>query len=175
MRIGGLIVWLVALLVPVQLPAAEIRPRSILFLDQSDLRGPFYHEIFTAFRERITADMQSRTTLYTASLDLSRFNGAAYEQILRQYLKEKYRDRPIGAVRFRTRAAQRQMQRTMFLGQIHALNVVLAQCDRNHAGRYRALRVWLGMNVGRQDQDILEQAHAEARVRRRWPSIPPSP
>lgn len=98
MRIGGLIVWLVALLVPVQLPAAEIRPRSILFLDQSDLRGPFYHEIFTAFRERVTADMQSRTTLYTESLDLSRFNGAAYEQILRQYLKEKYRDRPIGAI-----------------------------------------------------------------------------
>jgi len=98
MRIGGLIVWLVALLVPVQLPAAEIRPRSILFLDQSDLRGPFYHEIFTVFRERVTADMQSRTTLYTESLDLSRFNGAAYEQILRQYLKEKYRDRPIGAV-----------------------------------------------------------------------------
>lgn len=98
MRISGLIVWLVALLVPVQSPAAEIRARSILFLDQSDLRGSFYHEIFTAFRERVTADMRSRTTLYTESLDLSRFNGAAYEQILRQYLKEKYRDRPIGAI-----------------------------------------------------------------------------
>src|SRR5262249_17047898 len=30
--------------------------------------------------------------------DLSRFGGAAYEQNLRHYIREKYRDRPIGAI-----------------------------------------------------------------------------
>ena len=77
---------------------AELRPRSILVLDQSELRGPFYYQLFSGLSDVIARDSGSHTTLYAESLDLSRFNGAAYEQSLQRYLKEKYRDRPIGAV-----------------------------------------------------------------------------
>ena len=77
---------------------AELRPRSILVLDQSEARGPFYYQLFSGLREVVTKDAKPHTTLYAENLDLSRFNGAAYEQSLQRYLKEKYQDRPIGVV-----------------------------------------------------------------------------
>ena len=98
LRIIGLIVCLTAVLVPVHLPAAEMRARSILVLDQSELRGPFYYQIFTGLCSVVNADTRFHTTLYSENLDLSRFNGASYEESLKQQLKEKYRDRPIGVV-----------------------------------------------------------------------------
>ncbi len=97
MRIRGLIVCMFVVLLAVESPARCERARSILFLDQSDLRGPFYYEIFRAFRQRV-ADRQSHVTIYSESLDLSRFGGASHERGLRDYLREKYRDRPIGVI-----------------------------------------------------------------------------
>jgi signal transduction histidine kinase len=75
-----------------------VRPRSILVLDQSELRGPFYYQLFSGLGEVVSKETRSHTTLYAENLDLSRFSGAAYEQSLQRYLKEKYRDRPIGVV-----------------------------------------------------------------------------
>ena len=97
-RIAGLILCLTALLSPVRLPAAEMRARSILVLDQSEARGPFYYQVFSGLRSVLTANVQTHTTLYSENLDLSRFDGPAYEEGLRRHLKEKYRDRPIGVV-----------------------------------------------------------------------------
>src|SRR5437588_12606617 len=97
-RITGLILCLTAFLVPVHLPAEEARPRSILVLDQSEARGPFYYQVFSGLRSAVNADTQSHTTLYAENLDLSRFNSAAYVESLRRHLTEKYRDRPIGVV-----------------------------------------------------------------------------
>ncbi len=77
---------------------AEVRSRSILVLDQSELRGPFYYQLFSGLSEVVSEETRSHTTLYAENLDLSRFSGAAYEQSLQRYLKEKYRDRPIGVV-----------------------------------------------------------------------------
>ena len=98
LRITGLIVCLTAVLVSVHLPAAEMGARSILVLDQSESRGPFYYQIFTGLCSVVNADSRFHTTLYSENLDLSRFNGASYEESLKQQLKEKYRDRPIGVV-----------------------------------------------------------------------------
>jgi nitrogen fixation/metabolism regulation signal transduction histidine kinase len=92
------ILWTIALLVPAKLLAAEALPRTILFLDQSETRGPFYQEVFSGFRDAVNADLESHVTIYRESLDLSRFTGASYEQTLHDYLQEKYRDRPIGAI-----------------------------------------------------------------------------
>ncbi len=97
-RVAGLILCLTALLAPVRLPAAETRARSILVLDQSEVRGVFSYQIFSGLRSVLTADTQSHTTLYSENLDLSRFGGPVYEESLRRYLKEKYRDIPIGVV-----------------------------------------------------------------------------
>jgi signal transduction histidine kinase len=97
-RISGLIVGFVALLAPMCLSAQEKRPHSVLVLDQSDLRGPFYHQLWTGLRGELEAHSDARVTIYGENLGLTRFSGAAYEESLKRHLKEKYRDRPIGVV-----------------------------------------------------------------------------
>jgi signal transduction histidine kinase len=87
----------ILLLVVVTPAAAQSIPRSILWFEQSDIRGPFYYEIFSTFRSRINSE-KSPTTIYTENLDLSRFSGATYEESLRRHLQEKYRDKPIGVI-----------------------------------------------------------------------------
>jgi signal transduction histidine kinase len=97
-RIGGLLVWLAMVLASADLLAEELRPRSILYIDQSDLHGPFYHQVFSAFRAQVAAEGEGHTTLYAEDLDLSRFKSDAYKASLRQHLSEKYRDKPIGVI-----------------------------------------------------------------------------
>src|ERR1700749_148950 len=97
-RVARLLVWLVALSFPADLLAGDRRPQTILVLDQSDTHGPFYSEVFTALRTAVQNDAQGHVTIYAESLDLSRFYGEAYESSLRQLLKEKYRDKPIGVL-----------------------------------------------------------------------------
>jgi signal transduction histidine kinase len=96
--INRLLLCLIVLLAPTRLLAEEMLARSILFLDQSEARGPFYYQVFSEFGAVVNADIRLHTTLYAESLDLSRFNGAAYEEGLQRHLKEKYQDRPIGVV-----------------------------------------------------------------------------
>src|ERR1700761_4411526 len=98
MRIGGLLLFPLLLLAPADLSATEAQPRSILYIDQSDLRGPFYYQIFSAFRAEVSATGGAPITLYAENLDLNRFKGEPYEANLRELLKEKYRDRPIGGI-----------------------------------------------------------------------------
>jgi signal transduction histidine kinase len=97
-RIRGVIIWFLAMLVPAGLIAGELRPRSMLILDQSDVRGPFYREIFLGLRATVNADAGLPITIYVESLDLSRFTGDAYEASLQRHLDTKYRDKPIGVV-----------------------------------------------------------------------------
>jgi len=91
-----LIVGLLALLVPMSLSAQERRPHSVLVIDQSDLRGPFYYQLSSGLRTVLGAD--GRITIYGENLDLPRFGGAPYKESLKRHLKEKYRERPIGVI-----------------------------------------------------------------------------
>lgn len=97
-RVKELVLCAAMLLVPVHATADEVRPRSILVIDQSDLRGSFYYEVFSALRVAVNAKGRSNITLYTESLDLSKFGGEAYAESLRKHLQVKYRDAPIGVV-----------------------------------------------------------------------------
>ena len=96
--ISALLIGVAAFLTPLPVKAQEGRSRSILVLDQSDLRGPFYHSVFSGLRSVLSADDRSHITLYTESLDLSRFRGKNHEALLQRFLKEKYQDVPIGVV-----------------------------------------------------------------------------
>jgi signal transduction histidine kinase len=96
--ISALIVWLAALLLPANLAAKDARPQSILFFDPSDLRGPFYHQIFSALRSVVSSDTRSHVTIFAESLDLSRFKGEAYEENLKHLFKEKYHDKAVGVL-----------------------------------------------------------------------------
>lgn len=71
--------------------------RSILVLEQSDVRGPFYSTIFDSMRTTVNAAAPA-TTLYVENLDLSRFSGAPYEKAVETFLTDKYRDKPISVV-----------------------------------------------------------------------------
>jgi signal transduction histidine kinase len=96
--ISALLVGVAAFLTPLQVMAEERRSRSILVLDQSDLRGPFYYSVFSGLRSVLSADDRSHITIYTESLDLNRFRGKNHEALLQRYLKEKYQGVPIGVV-----------------------------------------------------------------------------
>ena len=98
MALRGLIVGLFALLAPADLLAGEARPRSILVLDQSDMRGSFNHQIFAAFQAEVGSHSHSNFTIYAEDLDLERFSGEDYESTLRQMLSTKYRDKPVEAL-----------------------------------------------------------------------------
>ena len=96
--ISALLVGVAAFLTPLQVTAEERRSRSILVLDQSDLRGPFYYSVFSGLRSVLSADDRSHITIYTESLDLNQFRGKDHEALLQRYLKEKYQGVPIGVV-----------------------------------------------------------------------------
>src|SRR5262245_40077148 len=93
----GIIVGLLVLLAPIAL-AQERRSQSVLLLDQSNLRGPFYYQLWSGLRGALGDRVDAGVTIYAENLDLTRFGGAAYEESLKRHLKEKYRDRPIGAI-----------------------------------------------------------------------------
>ena len=73
-------------------------PRSILVLEQSDVRGPFYGAIYSGLQSEVNAHATSPVTTYVESVELSRFPGPEYEQSLRAHLGVKYRNIPIGVV-----------------------------------------------------------------------------
>jgi hypothetical protein len=73
----GLILGLTALPVAVHLPAAETHARSILSLDQSEAKAPFYYQLFSGLRAQ--ASECNIAPHLQASSDALRFKG---EQIL---------------------------------------------------------------------------------------------
>jgi signal transduction histidine kinase len=75
----------------------ETVPRSVLILDESGPGGlnPGYAEIAKAFRSTLRAD--SAASVYAVNLDFNEFSGPEYQATLPNYLKDKYRDVPIGA------------------------------------------------------------------------------
>jgi signal transduction histidine kinase len=88
--------WLAAVLLPVSPVLCEAH-RSILVLEQSDVRGPFYSSIFATLRAKVN-EAATPATLYVENLDLSRFHGPGYDEALRSFLSVKYRDNPVGLV-----------------------------------------------------------------------------
>jgi signal transduction histidine kinase len=95
--VRGFIVGLLVLLAPMAL-AQERRPHSVLVLDQSDLRGPFYYQLSAGLRGTLSGHADARVTIYGENLDLTRFGGAAYAESMKRHFSEKYRDRPIGVI-----------------------------------------------------------------------------
>jgi signal transduction histidine kinase len=100
--LAGYLLWrfivaLAACLPPV-LTLADPLPRSMLVLDQSDVRGPFYYEIFSALRSTVNVSAAAPVTIYAESLNLIRFPGAVYEESLKQHLQVKYQGKQIGVI-----------------------------------------------------------------------------
>src|SRR5262249_53546840 len=96
-RISGLVVYFVAVMMPLEASAQAGRATPIRLLDQSDLRGRFCCEALVALGGHVTAETISGVTLRD-SRDLGRFSGDARAQTVKTYLHERYHAGPIGAI-----------------------------------------------------------------------------
>ena len=93
-----IIAGLIACLAPASVAAEDVRPRSMLVLDDGNVRSPFYYEVFSRLRATVNVSAGPPVTIYAESLDLTRFTGQAYEEGLQKHFQVKYRDRPIGVI-----------------------------------------------------------------------------
>jgi len=93
-----LFVCLVACIAPALCPGAESLPRSVLYLDQNDPGEPLAAGMSAAFRSTINAGTSEQIAIYAENLDLIRSIGPRHEDVLKTYLREKYRDRPVGVI-----------------------------------------------------------------------------
>jgi len=91
------LVLLAGLLLP-SLVVAEPSQRSVLVLDQSSAFLPFNAAVASAIRATVNADSRWRISFYSEHLDANRFFGPDYENDFVQFLKAKYRNRPIDVV-----------------------------------------------------------------------------
>src|SRR5262245_42611902 len=78
--------------------AAQPPQRSVLVLDQSSAGLPFNTALATAIRLTLNAASKSSILFYSENLDANRFFGPEYENDFVQFLKAKYRERPIDVV-----------------------------------------------------------------------------
>jgi signal transduction histidine kinase len=92
------IAWLVPFLGSLGPLAAEPRPRTILVLDQSDVRSPFYSAIFAGLRSAVPEISGTPVSIFIESLNLARFTGTRYEESLKSHLRLKYSDQPPGVI-----------------------------------------------------------------------------
>jgi signal transduction histidine kinase len=96
-QLGAAIIWFFVNVLP-SFAAEAPRPQAILVLEQSDVRGPFYAQIFASIRDSALGSGRADATIYAENLDLTRFPGPEYEASLLEHLKTKYADRPIGVI-----------------------------------------------------------------------------
>ena len=97
-RAIALLVTLGAVAAPTCRAAAESLPRSVLVFDQSDTNSPWGLAFRSAFRSEISRSSKTPVAIYSEVLELGRFNSPQHQQLLRSFLREKYRDRPIGVI-----------------------------------------------------------------------------
>jgi len=72
--------------------------QSVLLLDQSSAGLPFNTALASSIRLTINATSKSPVSFYFENLDANRFSGAEYEKNFVNFLKAKYRNRPIDVV-----------------------------------------------------------------------------
>jgi signal transduction histidine kinase len=75
--------------------AADPLPRSVLVLDQSAADSAWYAAFAPVFRSTLRAGSAAHVSIHEEHLDLSRFGGQRHDDLLRNYLRDKFRDRPI--------------------------------------------------------------------------------
>jgi signal transduction histidine kinase len=96
--VAGIIFGLMASSANADSRAEQVAPRSVLILDQSTSFRPWPTAIIAGMRAALGSNPQSPIAIYVEHLDLHRFRGSEYQDNLRRYFGEKYRDRPIGVI-----------------------------------------------------------------------------
>jgi hypothetical protein len=89
---------LMGLLWPAVCLDADPLPRSVLIITQSSPSSAGAVAMFAAFGSDPNVNSGSRIAVYTEHLDLNRFSSQQHSQLTRSYLRDKYRETPIGVV-----------------------------------------------------------------------------
>jgi signal transduction histidine kinase len=78
--------------------AAEPLPRSVLIITQSSPTSAGAVAMVDGIRSALDVSSAQPITIYSEHLDLNRFPTARHKEISRNYLREKYRETPVGVV-----------------------------------------------------------------------------
>ena len=70
----------------------------MLVLDDANTKSPFYYQLFSKLRTIVNDSPGPSVSIYSESLDLSRFAGATYEEGVQRYLQVKYSQKPLGVI-----------------------------------------------------------------------------
>jgi signal transduction histidine kinase len=77
---------------------AQPLPRTVRLLDQGSANYPMAQAIVSAFQSEMNAQAGVSVPVIVESLNLAVFGRAHHIDLLRDYLREKYRDRPISVI-----------------------------------------------------------------------------
>src|SRR5262245_28850309 len=89
---------LIACLLSTLPSAAQPLPRTILVLHQSIPYTEFFGKLFASFQSTLKAGSKIPITIYSESLGHRYFKGADYDSLIYEFIKEKYRSRPLSAI-----------------------------------------------------------------------------
>src|SRR4051794_34054859 len=78
--------------------AGQPRPRTVLVLEATNPNTSYFREVNKAFNAAIAAESANTVYVYVESLAFRDFEGIQYSELLRNFLREKYRDKPIGVI-----------------------------------------------------------------------------
>src|SRR5262249_60587466 len=90
--------WMSACVTADMLHAANPLPCSVLYLVEIDPGLPFAISLSAAYRSTLNAASTEHIGVFSENLDLVRSSGPRHEEILKTFLREKYRDTPIGVI-----------------------------------------------------------------------------
>src|SRR5712675_2420441 len=77
---------------------AKPLPRSVLIITQSSPSSGGAVAMFAAFQSDPNVNSASHIAVYSEHLDLNRFSSPRHRELTRNYLRDKYRETPIGVV-----------------------------------------------------------------------------
>jgi signal transduction histidine kinase len=89
---------LIACLLSTLPSAAEPLPRTVLVLHHSIPYTEFFGKLFASFQSTLKAGSKIPITIYSESLGHRHFKGADYDSLVYEFIKEKYRSRPLSAI-----------------------------------------------------------------------------
>ena len=95
---AGIICCLLASLECPKALADKPLPRSVLVIDQFELASPGSAAVLSSFRSTLRNNSTSPISVYIENLDLGRFGGSRFKDVVQAYFREKYQDRPIDVI-----------------------------------------------------------------------------
>ena len=138
---------------------ADPSPPPVLVLDQSIPHTAWINKLYVALQSTFKSGSDTPITVYSERLEYSHFKGLDYNTLLRNFIKEKYRERNIGIiVAIGIEAAQFAVSLREDLGR--DLPIVHANIDDRVAASLKSVPNMTGVTVRSTVRDAISVAKA---------------